>query len=343
MTDRACRSPPDTSPAERTSAPGQAGEPVRQPLGCSAARAGLAAPCGLRGPNRKERAQNVVRLLALGILLSFLIPTTNANAASPGPSDTRMVPVDGRRIAFHVTPGHSPIIVLDAGGGLDSSYWTSLLPALTRCTGSKIIAYDRAGMGRSDPVSGPWSLQGAERDLADGLRQLGATHDVILVTDSMAGEIATAFAQRHAGWLAGAVFVDASVPQFYTPEEVQRVAAENKAMISALTRAPSTQATRQLLAYAESFEETSRTFHRMKWPASVPVIAIVSEKTPFDTAQDASLWKQAQARFASAGANRKLLIARGSSHDIVHDSPAIILRAVHDMIARVGPRVSGAH
>jgi len=285
----------------------------------------------------------VVRLLALGILLSFSIPTLYANAGARIPPETRMLQVNGHRIAFHVTPGHSPTIVLDAGGGLDSTYWTSLLPALSRSTGSKIITYDRAGMGASEAVSGPWSLHGAERDLADGLRRLGATHDVILVAHSMAGEIATAFAERHPQWLAGAVFVDASVPQFYTPEEVQRVTAENKAMISALTHAPSTPATRQLLAYAESFDATSRTFHDMKWPASVPVIAIVSQKTPFDSPQDVSLWKRAQARFANAASNRKLLIAHGSSHDIAHDKPAIILRAIHEMIARARPNAGGAH
>ena len=297
MTDRACKSVPDTSP---------------------------------------------VRLLALGIVLALLIPNAYADNV-PAPSETRMVPVNGHRIAFHVTPGHPPILVLDAGGGLDSSYWDSLLPALARTTGSEIITYDRAGMGASEAVNGPWSLRGAERDLAGGLRQLGATHDVILVAHSMAGEIATSFAQRHPHWLAGAVFVDGSVPQFYTPEEVQRVSAENQGMISALKRAPSTQATRQLLAYAESFAGTSSSFHRMKWPASVPVIAIVSEKTPFDAPRDASLWKRAQAQFASAASNRNLLVAQGSSHDIVHDKPAIVLRAIHEMIVRIGPSVSGAH
>lgn len=246
-------------------------------------------------------------------------------------------------MAFHVTPGHLPVIVLDAGGGLDSSYWNGFLPALARSTGSKIITYDRAGMGASDEVKGPWSLEAAAQDLADGLEKLGATRNVVLVADSMAGEIATAVAQRHPGWFAGAVFVDASVPQFYTPAEVQRVTAANRAGIAALKASPSTKATRQLLAYADSFVETSRAFHRMSWPASVPVIAIVSGTTPFDTPLDASLWRRAQARFAQAAPNRQLVIAHRSSHDVVHDSPGVVLKAIREITARAGLQAGAAH
>jgi pimeloyl-ACP methyl ester carboxylesterase len=284
----------------------------------------------------------MIRLISLGVL-ALLTSIAYATPASSANSETRMLEVNGHRMAFHVTPGHLPIIVLDAGGGLDSSQWKAVVPSLHRRTGSEIITYDRAGMGVSEQVDGPWNLAGAARDLASGLERLGATHDVILVADSLAGEVATALAQRHPEWLSGAVFVDASVPQFFTPEEVQRVTAENGAMIPALKSAPPTPANRQLLAYAESFAETSRAFHEMSWPAAVPVVVIVSGTSPFATPEDASLWKQAQSQFAKGAPNRQLVIADGSSHDVVHDRPAIIVTAIRDVISRAGPQSVSAH
>jgi pimeloyl-ACP methyl ester carboxylesterase len=284
----------------------------------------------------------MTRLIPLGVL-ALLTSIARAAPASAPMSVTRMIETNGHRMAFHVTPGHQPVIVLDAGGGLDSSYWNSILPSLARRTGSEIITYDRAGMGASEEVKGPWSLQGAAQDLATGLERLGATHDVILVADSMAGEVATALAQRHPGWLSGAVFVDASVPQFYTPKEVERVTAENSPGMAALKSAPSTKANRQLLAYAASFAETSRAFHEMSWPATVPVVVIVSGTSPFGTPQDASLWRRAQSQFAKGAPNRQLVIAGGSSHDVVHDRPAVIVTAVRDVISRAGPQSVSAH
>lgn len=283
------------------------------------------------------------RSITLLGVLTLLLSIADAAAAPPPGSVTRMIQSDGHRIAFHVTPGRLPVIVLDAGGGLDSSYWNGIVPELSRRTGSEIITYDRAGMGASDDVKGAWSLPGAARDLAAGLEQLGATHDVIMVADSMAGEVATALAQRHPEWLSGAVFVDASVPQFYTPEEVQRVAAETRPMIAALRSAPSTQANRQLLAYADSFAETSRAFHDMSWPATVPVTVIASGTTPFDSPRDASLWRQAHSRFVQHAPNRRLVTADGSSHDVVHDKPAIVMTAIGEMITRVRGRGVEAH
>ncbi len=82
-------------------------------------------------------------------------------------------------------------------------------------TGSKVITYDRAGGSESDEVSGPWRGENAVSDLETGLRQLGV-EDVVLVSHSIAGEVATHFVYKNPGWGSGAVLVDANVPDFST-------------------------------------------------------------------------------------------------------------------------------
>src|SRR3954462_9259258 len=101
-------------------------------------------------------------------LMLLIPPLTSALALAQAaaPSATHLIDVDGHKIAFHVTPGHDPTIVLDAGGGSDSSYWDTFVPELAKRTGSKIITYDRAGFGSSDDVSGNWNVHSATRDLA---------------------------------------------------------------------------------------------------------------------------------------------------------------------------------
>lgn len=118
---------------------------------------------------------------------------------------TRDVVVHGHHLAFHVLPGALPALVLDAGGGADSSYWNSILPELAKRTGSEIITYDRAGYGASDEVPPPYRIDDAVSDLESGLVELGATHDLILIPHSYAGTIATYLAARHPNWISGAV------------------------------------------------------------------------------------------------------------------------------------------
>jgi pimeloyl-ACP methyl ester carboxylesterase len=247
-----------------------------------------------------------------------------------------MIEREAHRIAFHVTPGHAPAIVLDAGGGEDSTYWDTLVPVLLRKTGCEIITYDRAGFGGSDEVDGPWGLQSATEDLAAGLKKLGITPGIVLVAHSLAGEIATNLVRQHPHWVSGAVLVDANVPEFFTKAEITRQFVEYAPVIASVKKAPPSREGRQLLAVAASFEQTSNAFHKMSWPKSVPVIVIVSEKTPFASKVDAQAWKRAHEKFAERAANRKFVIAKGSSHDVAHDRPDVVIDAVLAMVRQTG-------
>jgi len=222
---------------------------------------------------------------------------------------TQLIDVGGHKIAFHVTAGHDPTIVLDAGGGLDASYWDTLVPELAKRTGSQIITYDRSGFGASDDVSGNWNVHRATRDLAVGLEKLHATRRVILVSHSLAGEIATYLVGRHPDWFVGGVLVDANVPDYFTDEAIARGQAIYAPILSQIKAAAPTRPGRQLLALSGSFVETSRAFHAASWPVSVPAIVIVSEKTPFDDAADAQWWKDAHAQFAKRAPNRQVINA----------------------------------
>ncbi|WP_354262376.1 alpha/beta fold hydrolase [Paractinoplanes tereljensis] len=245
-----------------------------------------------------------------------------------------MITHDQRRLAFHVTAGHEPTLVLDAGGGEDSSYWDALVPQLSQATGSRIITYDRAGMGASDEVKGPWDGRAAAADLQAGLSDLGVTQNVVLVSHSQAGEVAGYFAGANPGVLDGAVLVDANLPQFFTDAEIQRLVAVTAPQIEELKKQPSTKANRQLIATAEDFGPTHQAYHQVSWPDDVPVTVIVSEKTPFDgSPEDAQRWRDAAAAFVAAGPGRTLVTAQGSSHDVPKDKPALVEAEIERMAA----------
>ncbi|MFF5075966.1 alpha/beta fold hydrolase [Actinoplanes sp. NPDC000266] len=252
--------------------------------------------------------------------------------ASTSASVLHMISNGGHRLAFHVTAGHLPAIVLDAGGGEDSSYWNDLVPRLSQSTGSEIITYDRAGLGDSDEVKGPWDVHAAVSDLEAGLRQLEVTRDVVLVSHSQAGEVATYFVRDNPGLVSGAVLVDASLPEFYTDQEIARVVAANTPQIEALKKQPSTKQTRQLIATAANYGPLHQAYHKVSWPGSVPAIVIVSEKTPFEgSPEDAQRWRDAAASFVKAGPGRTLVTAAGSSHDIPKDKPELVLEEIERM------------
>ncbi|WP_091279374.1 alpha/beta fold hydrolase [Micromonospora haikouensis] len=262
------------------------------------------------------------------------VPSTSTSAAPA--AGLHMITNSGHQLAFHVTPGSSPTIVLDAGGGEDSSYWDALVPQLSQATGSQIITYDRAGMGASEEVQGPWDPQAAASDLQAGLRELGVTQNVVLAGHSQAGEVAHYFVLANPGVVSGAVLIDANVPQFFTDTQIQRIVTLTAPQIEELKKAPSTKANRQLIATADNFGPTHQAYHKVSWPDSVPVTYIVSDKTPFDgSPQDAQAWRDAAAAFVKAGPDHTLVAAKGSSHDVPQDNPVLVLNEIAQMTATV--------
>jgi pimeloyl-ACP methyl ester carboxylesterase len=255
-------------------------------------------------------------------------------AQAPAALSTRDVVVHGHHLAFHVLPGRLPALVLDAGGGADSSYWNSILPELAKRTGSEIITYDRAGFGASDEVPPPYRMEDAVTDLESGLMQLGITHDLVLIPHSYAGAIATYLAIRHPGWISGAVLIDTNVPEFFTDEEVAHMGPIIQPMVAEEAAAHPGKKTRTQKAITDAYVETSHAFHKAVWPDSIPYTVIVSERTPFPPSMtfDIALWTQAHKDFAAKSPNRTLIFAKGSSHDIAHDRPELIVEATGKLV-----------
>ncbi|MFJ5991720.1 alpha/beta fold hydrolase [Lentzea sp. NPDC092896] len=261
---------------------------------------------------------------------------TSAPAPAAPASKTHKVTNAEHELVFHVVDGKLPALVLDAGGGLSSSYWKELAPRLAKATGSKVITYDRAGEGESAEVSGPWRVENAVSDLEAGLRELGVTKNVVLVSHSIAGEVATNFVNKNPGWVSGAVLVDANVPDFFSDEMLTAFEPVIEKQRAALLTQPSTKKNRQLLAVMVDYAPVHRVFHQLAWPKDVPVTAIVASGTPFtDSPEAAQLWRDAQVRFAQ-GPNRKHVLAENTTHEgIVTERPEIIAGAVDEVLKTI--------
>ncbi|MFK0168547.1 alpha/beta fold hydrolase [Streptomyces sp. NPDC090306] len=260
--------------------------------------------------------------------------STSTGAGRSDAAKLHMITNDGHRLAFYVIKGSERTIVLDSGGGEDASQWKHIAPELHADTGATVITYDRAGLGKSDVVPGPWKVKSAVSDLRSGLEQLGVTKNVTLVAHSQAGEIANNLAQDNPKMLSGAVLVDANLPGFFTDQEIPRLVAGTQPEVDAAKKNPDEPANRQLISTAEGFASAHKVFHTVVWPDSVPARVLVSEQTPFEGSPvDAQRWRDAAAAFAKAAPNRTLVTVKGSSHEIPTDRPALVIKEVERMVS----------
>jgi pimeloyl-ACP methyl ester carboxylesterase len=122
---------------------------------------------------------------------------------------------NGRRLRYVLAgPGDSsrPLIVLEAGSFGFSADWAAVQAKLAD-DGLRSIAYDRAGLGVSDPGPAPRDSRAIALDLEALLSVIGEPGPYLLCGHSMAGMHVRLFAARNAAPVRGVVLVDATTPE----------------------------------------------------------------------------------------------------------------------------------
>jgi pimeloyl-ACP methyl ester carboxylesterase len=124
-----------------------------------------------------------------------------------------MIDLGGRRL--HAVragpPSGKPTIVLEHGAFGCASDW-GVVQARLAAKGLRSIAYDRAGLGLSDPGSLPRDGRALNADLAALLGAMGEAGPFVLVGHSMGGLMVRLFTHTHPDRVLGVVLVDAVVP-----------------------------------------------------------------------------------------------------------------------------------
>lgn len=130
------------------------------------------------------------------------------------PSRGLLVDIGGRRI--RATPAgpqnNRPLIVLECGAFGCAADWAVVQERLA-ARGLRSLAYDRAGLGYSDPGPEPRDGAAIAEDLEALLARLGERGPFVYTGHSMAGLMARVFVPRNRERVLGVVLVDAVTPE----------------------------------------------------------------------------------------------------------------------------------
>lgn len=118
---------------------------------------------------------------------------------------------DGRELNLVCMGTGAPTVLLEAGWSSWSLDWASVQARLA--AGTRVCAYDRAGLGFSSPDSRPKTLKTVVDDEAAMLERAGIDGPLILVGHSKGANFVRAFAASHPERVAGMVLVDPGGPE----------------------------------------------------------------------------------------------------------------------------------
>jgi pimeloyl-ACP methyl ester carboxylesterase len=132
------------------------------------------------------------------------------------PREGRLVDVQGRRV--HVVemgaeqPG--PTVILESGiGGASTAVWGWIEPGIADF--AHVVAYDRAGIGRSEPSLAPRDGRTLVAELHATLAAAGIPGPYVFVGHSYGGLLARLYVNAHPDEVAGLVLCEPSHPNMF--------------------------------------------------------------------------------------------------------------------------------
>ena len=244
----------------------------------------------------------------------------------------RKIDVGGHRLYLRCSGEGSPTVVFDAGAGDTHAVWDWVVPRLRDLT--RVCAYDRAGLGRSDPGPTPRTSARIADELHSLLLRAGIRGPYVLVGHSFGGLNVRLFASLFPESVAGLVLVDATPVDFPSREASLDTTAEREKRRTSLGLAP--QAFRdELAAMADSAEQV-----RSAPPLPrVPVIVLTASHRD-DSASFREAWLGLQRRLNDSIPGARQVMAATSDHYVQFDQPDLVVDAVREVVRTA--RESGA-
>jgi pimeloyl-ACP methyl ester carboxylesterase len=175
----------------------------------------------------------------VGIFCVTSIPQTatrQRSRAQVPPPQSKLVDVEGHKISYKVAGSGSPTVVLEYGLGGSSGDWETVFPDVARFT--RVVSYDRAGYGKSEPGPAPRSQEQLAKELHTLLHNAGIMPPYVLVGHSLGGANIRAFAYLFKDEVAGLVFVDPFQERVFTSQTKAELDVAMQQQANAMKGAP---------------------------------------------------------------------------------------------------------
>lgn len=146
----------------------------------------------------------------------------------------QMIDIGGYRLHMHVEGEGMPTVVFDSGAGGIGLHWEIVRPAIAKV--ARVVVYDRAGLGWSDPSPKPRRADVMAEELHILLTNANIEGPFILVGHSLGGVVVRHFAAKYTNEVAGLVMVDSAHEQQmkHCPEALVKMVNSMKGMMGVM-------------------------------------------------------------------------------------------------------------
>jgi pimeloyl-ACP methyl ester carboxylesterase len=261
-------------------------------------------------------------------LIAFVFITLSTFGAAAltvqrnGPQD---VDAGGHTVHMVIQGRGAPTVILESGLGQGREAWAKILSDVANFT--RVVAYDRAGLGQSEPGPKPRTAQQIVTELHTALKNAGLAPPYVLVGHSGSGFTIRVFAGLYPKEVAGLVFVDPTQEgltdwlKSHQPEVWKQLEDEQTKASAGI---------RDELAAAETSQKQAQTAAVLP---DVPVILLTAMRTDnFRTPELSEVWLNLHKEWLKKIPHSKHVLAQNSSHFIQDQEPELVINAIREIV-----------
>ncbi|MCC6616816.1 MAG: alpha/beta hydrolase [Anaerolineae bacterium] len=323
----------------------------------------------LLGRGIKWFAIALVLLVLLGVAYQTLAMQSDLRSYTPR---GQLYDVDGHQMHIVCQGEGSPAVVLEAGGYAESLWWSRVQAGLAEQT--QVCAYDRPGMGYSEPTTNPRDPLTLTGELHGLLGEAGIAPPYVLAGHSYGAILTRIFADQYPDEVRGLVLVDSGIlrpAHFASEAEYNDWKSGNdilQAVLWVMTHTGIMRLTTgndfsgwgypagivpELVALHAS-NQAFDTYYAETFPARValneaaaaaedlgdlPMVLLWAGEQPLNSAADLELFEQIKLDMAAYSANSVTRVIDGADHGSILGSEAYapqVVSAILDVIDSAG-------
>lgn len=241
----------------------------------------------------------------------------------------------------------TPTVVLEMGLGSPASAYDAIAGQIAALT--RVVWYDRAGLGHSDPAPTPRTIEDLVLDLHTLLQKATLPSPYVLAGHSVGGHIARLYRERYPHEVVALVLIDASHEdqreRYLTVLPPQPNALPDLAHLRHIWEARWGDPRQN----AEQIDNlaSSALLHSCHHLGDLPLVVLSRGHPMRDPAKYPAglieameqLWLQMQQELAHLSLQSRHLIASQSGHLIHEEEPTVIVEAIQHMVVQVRERM----
>jgi pimeloyl-ACP methyl ester carboxylesterase len=265
----------------------------------------------------------------------------------PIPTISGCFDIGGRALyaEWHRSPGSRVTVVVEVGStmpGTQDRAWGIVGDTLLEH--ANVFFYDRANLGRSDPVAMPRPLSAFTADLRAVLQAVGAPPPYLLVGGSFGGMLATHFASLYLQEVIGVVLVDSTHPEHdlralaVLPPKIEgehNAVTEFRRLLWTEQHAPLETFEWEGLDTPASIQEAKQAWNLRDLPLFVLTAGIDTweEGFPPETAAAyEAVWMDCQKIYVALSTRSRHIIVEDSDHIIHCNRPDVVINAIRGIL-----------